>query len=61
MQYGDTVPSGTYVDMAVNLPLVDPAKVLSPVLMTRGEWDAIPPTMICLSFSASCRTAIVNM
>jgi alpha-beta hydrolase superfamily lysophospholipase len=39
MRYGDTVPSGTYVDMAVNLPLVDPAKVLSPVLMTRGEWD----------------------
>jgi pimeloyl-ACP methyl ester carboxylesterase len=39
MQYGDTVPSGTYVDMAVNLPLVDPAKVLAPVLMTRGEWD----------------------
>jgi pimeloyl-ACP methyl ester carboxylesterase len=39
MEYGDTVPSGTYVDMAVNLPLVDPAKVLSPVLMTRGEWD----------------------
>jgi len=27
------------VDMAVNLPLVDPAKVTSPVLMTRGEWD----------------------
>jgi alpha-beta hydrolase superfamily lysophospholipase len=39
MKFGDTVPSGTYVDMAVNLPLVDPAKVLSPVLMTRGEWD----------------------
>ena len=39
MQYGDTVPSGTYIDMAVNLPLVDPAKVFSPVLMTRGEWD----------------------
>ncbi|HEV2626265.1 MAG TPA: alpha/beta hydrolase [Xanthobacteraceae bacterium] len=39
MQFGDSVPSGTYVDMAVNLPLVDPAKVLSPVLMTRGEWD----------------------
>ena len=39
MQFGDTVPSGTYVDMAVNLPLVDPAKVLAPVLMTRGEWD----------------------
>ena len=39
MQHGDSVPSGTYVDMAVNLPLVDPKKVLSPVLMTRGEWD----------------------
>jgi alpha-beta hydrolase superfamily lysophospholipase len=39
MKFGDTVPSGTYVDMAVNLPLVDPTKVLSPVLMTRGEWD----------------------
>jgi hypothetical protein len=25
--------------MAANLPLVDPAKVMSPVLMTRGEWD----------------------
>ena len=39
MQYGDSVPSGTYVDMAVNLPLVDPKKVRAPVLMTRGEWD----------------------
>jgi alpha-beta hydrolase superfamily lysophospholipase len=39
MKFGDTIPSGTYVDMAVNLPLVDPAKVASPVLMTRGEWD----------------------
>jgi pimeloyl-ACP methyl ester carboxylesterase len=39
MKFGDTVPSGTYIDMAVNLPLIDPKKVLSPVLMTRGEWD----------------------
>lgn len=39
MKFGNTVPSGTYVDMAVNLPLVDPKKVNSPVLMTRGEWD----------------------
>lgn len=38
-QFGDTIPSGTYLDMAANLPLVDPTKVLSPVLMTRGEWD----------------------
>jgi len=39
MKFGDTIPAGTYVDMAVNLPLVDPTKVMSPVLMTRGEWD----------------------
>jgi alpha-beta hydrolase superfamily lysophospholipase len=39
MKFGDTIPSGTYVDMAVNLPLVDPAKVKSPVLMLRGEHD----------------------
>ena len=39
MKFGDTIPAGTYVDMAVNLPLVDPTKVKSPVLMTRGEWD----------------------
>lgn len=39
MKFGNTVPSGTYLDMAANLPLVDPAKVKAPVLMTRGEWD----------------------
>jgi alpha-beta hydrolase superfamily lysophospholipase len=39
MKFGDTIPAGTYIDMAVNLPAVDPTKVMSPVLMTRGEWD----------------------
>ena len=39
MKFGDTIPAGTYIDMAANLPLVDPKKVMSPVLMTRGEWD----------------------
>jgi pimeloyl-ACP methyl ester carboxylesterase len=39
MKFGDTIPAGTYVDMAANLPLVDPTKVMSPALMTRGEWD----------------------
>jgi alpha-beta hydrolase superfamily lysophospholipase len=39
MRFGDTVPTGTYLDMAANLPAVDPTKVLSPVLMIRGEWD----------------------
>jgi len=39
MKFGDTIPSGTYLDMAAHLPLVDPKKVLAPVLMIRGEWD----------------------
>ncbi len=39
MKFGDTIPSGTYLDMAANLPLVDPTRVLSPVLMIRGEFD----------------------
>jgi alpha-beta hydrolase superfamily lysophospholipase len=39
LKFGDQVPTGTYLDMAVNLPLVDPKKVLSPVLMIRGAYD----------------------
>lgn len=39
LKFGDSIPSGTYLDMAANLPLVDPAKVRSPVLMIRGEHD----------------------
>ncbi len=39
MKFGDTIPSGTYIDMAANLPIVDPKKIVSPVLMLRGEFD----------------------
>jgi alpha-beta hydrolase superfamily lysophospholipase len=39
MKFGNEIPSGTYIDMAANLPIVDPTKVLSPVLMIRGEFD----------------------
>ena len=38
-KFGDQVPSGTYLDMAANLPIVDPKKITSPVLMLRGEFD----------------------
>ncbi len=41
LPFGDTVPTGTYLDMTANLPVVDPEKVLSPVLMVRGEYDGI--------------------
>ena len=41
MQFGDQVPTGTYLDMTANLPVVQPEKVLSPVLLVRGEYDGI--------------------
>jgi pimeloyl-ACP methyl ester carboxylesterase len=39
LAFGDTVPSGTYLDMALNLPMVDPAQVKCPVCMIRAEHD----------------------
>lgn len=41
LKYGDTVPTGTYLDMVTKLPLVDPEKVKCPVLMIRAEHDGI--------------------
>jgi pimeloyl-ACP methyl ester carboxylesterase len=38
---GGSVPNGTYVDMCINLPLVDPEKVPCPVLMIRADHDGI--------------------
>jgi pimeloyl-ACP methyl ester carboxylesterase len=41
LPFGDSVPTGTYLDMTSNLPVVDPAKVHAPVLLVRGEYDGI--------------------
>jgi alpha-beta hydrolase superfamily lysophospholipase len=41
LKFGDQVPTGTYLDMTAHLPVVDPAKVLAPVLLVRGEYDGI--------------------
>jgi pimeloyl-ACP methyl ester carboxylesterase len=41
MPFGDQIPTGTYLDMTANLPVVKPDKVLSPVLLVRGEFDGI--------------------
>jgi pimeloyl-ACP methyl ester carboxylesterase len=41
MKYGDSVPTGTYVDMTTKLPLVDPEKIACPVLIVRAEHDGI--------------------
>jgi pimeloyl-ACP methyl ester carboxylesterase len=37
----DSVPTGTYVDMCSKLPLVDPAKIVNPTIVMRGEYDGI--------------------
>src|SRR5262249_17570699 len=39
--FGDQAPTGTYLDMTANLPVVDPTKVRAPVLLARGEYDGI--------------------
>jgi pimeloyl-ACP methyl ester carboxylesterase len=41
LQFGDQIPTGTYLDMTANLPVVQPEKVLAPVLLVRGEYDGI--------------------
>jgi pimeloyl-ACP methyl ester carboxylesterase len=37
----DSVPTGTYVDMCSKLQLVDPARILMPTLILRGQYDGI--------------------
>lgn len=47
---GDTVPTGTYLDMTANLPLVDPTKITCPVLVVRGQYDGISTEEDLLDF-----------
>lgn len=37
----DSVPTGTYVDMSKNLPIVDPLRIAAPTLILRGQYDGI--------------------
>jgi pimeloyl-ACP methyl ester carboxylesterase len=41
LKLDDSVPTGTYVDMCANLPVVDPTKITVPTLIMRGEYDGI--------------------
>jgi pimeloyl-ACP methyl ester carboxylesterase len=50
LKFGEQVPTGTYLDMAANLPLVDPTKVLAPVLMIRGIHDGNSTTDDLIDF-----------
>jgi len=39
--FGESIPTGTYLDMTANLPVVDPTKLRAPCLVVRGEYDGI--------------------
>lgn len=39
LKLGSQNPNGTYIDMAINLPLVDPTKLTCPVCIVRPEHD----------------------
>ena len=48
--FGDQVPTGTYLDMTANLPVVDPREVQAPVMIVRGEHDGIASEEDLLDF-----------
>jgi alpha-beta hydrolase superfamily lysophospholipase len=50
LRFGDSVPTGTYLDMTANLPVIDPQKIHAPVLVARGEYDGIASDEDCLNF-----------
>jgi pimeloyl-ACP methyl ester carboxylesterase len=47
-----SVPTGTYVDMSANLPVIDPEKITVPTLVMRGQWDGIASYQDLASFFA---------
>ncbi len=50
MKFGNDIPTGTYLDMTAHLPIVDPLKVHSPVLIVRGEYDGIATEVDLINF-----------
>jgi len=53
---GGSVPNGTYIDMCINLPIIDPAKFTCPVLMLRAEHDGITTNEDMADFYAKLAT-----
>jgi pimeloyl-ACP methyl ester carboxylesterase len=48
--HGEEVPTGTYLDMTANLPVVDPLQVPAAVMIVRGEHDGIASEEDLLDF-----------
>ena len=57
LQYGDSVPTGTYVDMVTKLPLVDPENLRCPVMIIRAEHDGIATDADIVNFYAKLPSA----
>ena len=56
LPHGTSIPSGTYLDMTVNLPVIDPARITVPTLVARGEYDGIATEQDLLGFMAKLAT-----
>ncbi|HEY2337262.1 MAG TPA: alpha/beta hydrolase [Burkholderiales bacterium] len=46
----NSMPTGTYLDMSVSLPVLDPAKISVPTAILRGVWDGIATDKDVLNF-----------
>jgi len=57
LENDDVVPTGTYIDMCENLPVVDPQAILAPTLILRGEFDGVGTLEDDLAFFAALKTA----
>jgi alpha-beta hydrolase superfamily lysophospholipase len=47
---GDSVPTGTYLDMTAKLPIIEAKLVKCPVLLARGQYDGIATEADILDF-----------
>jgi pimeloyl-ACP methyl ester carboxylesterase len=51
-----SVPTGTYIDMSANLPVIDPTRINVPTLIMRGQWDGIAAFQDLANFFAKLPT-----
>ena len=50
LKLDDSIPNGTYIDMCLHLPVVDPTKIMAPTIVMRGEYDGIASFKDLLNF-----------
>ena len=50
LPFGDSVPTGTYLDMTSKLPIIDAKLIKAPVLVARGQYDGIATEADLLDF-----------